>query len=534
MISLDPDTFPGDGPKRINKEYDDFSKADTPPVPIEHVPPEVLGCIFRILCQMARKEETDRNVMEPSSQWNFEPDMTKAPWVLGKVCSTWRHLSRTMPNLWSPTRVWLSDAGSRESEHSARTLRLAVATLPDCAQLIVHYYVLDAAVKRYPDKGSIAEALASNLHRIDEVSIHSPITYWNSFLSTLPSLSLSRITSLSSLLFPTGNIAQDLEAYPPLLTSIQHLFGENARLQTLQMDGSVYEFFKTGIPWHRLTTLKLYQSYPVSNDTISAYRNLHFFGSSSRLTDLTLWLDSNMFQLVLSLDIPWTQLLRLNITMHTQDCLLLALEKLAQCVSLLEISLCLPSNAGVKQSVLDLPSIQSFSLQGHLPRFLLRSHGIWESISDLYLGLLSNTESVQELHSVISRCQQLQRLRIGGVMHPTDSIWLPSSRVVLPRLKTLELRRAYSAWIFDSFATPSLVSLRIDANGQPSYTLKCKLDLFFLNYSSVGSKDGELRSLLEALSTASYVELSSVKFHEDILDDITRGTLLPRIQILRT
>ncbi|KAG5352824.1 hypothetical protein C0989_000275 [Termitomyces sp. Mn162] len=525
-INADTDRY------KSNKEDNDLLTLGSSLKPIERVPTEVLRYIFLILHREARKELSEGDAIEPESlEWNMVPDMSKVPWLLGRVCSHWRHIVRAMPTVWFPTRVWLSD--SQRTKYSKHTIQHAVTTLPDCAKLIVHYYVLNAV------ENSMAEVLKPHLHRIDEFSIHSPIEHWESFLSVIPPLSLSRITSLSCFVYPAGGTSHKLETPFGLK---QYLFGEDSQLYTLEIDSSIYEFFKTGIPWYRLTNLKLIQSYPVSDETISAYRGHCLFGSISRLTDLTLGLDQNMLQLVLSFDIPWPQLLRLAITVRTRDSVLLVLSKLKRCFSLVEISLCLPSHAEIEHSPIDMPSIKSFSLQGRLSRFFLLSHGIWDTISDLYLGLPSNADNVEELYNVLSRCQHLRRLRIGGVIQPVQKIWSPSGRVVLPHLKTMELRRAYSAWIFDSFVTPSLLSLRIDANGHPSYGLKtvvdfisysgCQLNLFSLNYHSEGSEDVQLRNLLQKLSTASYVELISFKFNQDILDDISQGVLLPRIETL--
>ncbi|KAG6847157.1 hypothetical protein H0H93_009796, partial [Arthromyces matolae] len=123
--------------------------------PHKVLPPEVLSDIFLYCLPTTPSTMNDSD----STSLRLPPKPTDAPWVLGRVCSTWRSISRADSRLWPQTKISIYD---RPSPHLKRVCEL----LPPVAKLSVTFCGPPALAKT---------ALVPYLRRIQKLTIRMGI-----------------------------------------------------------------------------------------------------------------------------------------------------------------------------------------------------------------------------------------------------------------------------------------------------------------------------------------------------------------------
>ncbi|KAJ8089245.1 hypothetical protein PM082_014493 [Marasmius tenuissimus] len=113
--------------------------------PVRRLPDDVLSYVFRICVDM-EVEERQKKDSSYCQRYPGSLNTRKAPWLLGQICTKWRTLSESLPQLWTVVDLdWRYDSLLREY-HPAME-RLLSTQLQRCRdqQLAVSYCGLEAA-----------------------------------------------------------------------------------------------------------------------------------------------------------------------------------------------------------------------------------------------------------------------------------------------------------------------------------------------------------------------------------------------------
>ncbi|KAG6846928.1 hypothetical protein H0H93_011049, partial [Arthromyces matolae] len=145
--------------------------------PHKVLPPEVLSDIF-LYCLPTPSTHTTMN--DSSTSLRLPPKPTDAPWVLGRVCSTWRAISRADSRLWPQTKISIYD---RPSPHLKRVCEL----LPTVAKLSVTFCGPPALAKT---------ALLPYLRRIQKLTIRMGIVGYVGLFGMVSPLDFAGLQSI--------------------------------------------------------------------------------------------------------------------------------------------------------------------------------------------------------------------------------------------------------------------------------------------------------------------------------------------------
>ncbi|KAG6812448.1 hypothetical protein H0H92_002816 [Tricholoma furcatifolium] len=245
--------------------------------PHKRVPLEILEHIFRTCIDF---EEAGPEL--PPTQESIR----QAPWVLGQVCRAWRHMSRSMPELWGTIHMEVT-AGDFED------LKCASEILPDVARIRFLSGEDDDNEPFYVDE------ILPYLSPITEMVWHVERTVEQDSMTLFPSESLSRLVSLDA------RLGQDWEDEDEDPKYNMRLFGTKSRLRHLTLRSDAPSLLLTDIPWSQLLSFDLIlneEDLP-AHWTKAIWKELFYrnpFSGMISLTELSLSLPPKLLKLILS------------------------------------------------------------------------------------------------------------------------------------------------------------------------------------------------------------------------------------------
>ncbi|KAG6888752.1 hypothetical protein C0995_006224 [Termitomyces sp. Mi166 len=255
--------------------------------PASHIdlPQEILEQIFGLL--------------RPSDPLQLPPVLTEHAWVLGRVCSDWRRLSRAMPVLWTTSIVVDSTV-----KKPLMQLKCAEDILPEVA--FISLWLCDVM------PGIPMMDLLPYLPHINQLTWDFEYGWQlREVMNGFPPGSLSQ---LEILMITVGHMDSEVDNKPEKNTG---LFGRSSRLRYLTLQSDIPVFLLSDIPWSQLHSFSLLPTYPYQ---ISAVTQSHWmelgrqnpFPHMSSLRSLTLEMTVEYFDFILSLDFPWHQVVSLT------------------------------------------------------------------------------------------------------------------------------------------------------------------------------------------------------------------------------
>ncbi|KAH0585401.1 hypothetical protein H2248_008641 [Termitomyces sp. 'cryptogamus'] len=260
-----------------------------------------------------------------------------------------------------------------------------------------------------------------------------------------------------------------------------------------------------------------------------------FFGKAARLQFLKLDVPEGVLPMILSMDIPWGHLTSLCISCHSEEDVDVLAKILCGCTALNRLNLQFYVKSSCQgYNPLILEKIKFFTLLGFFPSFLLLSPCVWNELNELCLEQISLP--ISSLCCILSQCRSIGRLSccISSGGPPTSEL-----STTLPHLHTLSIT-IQQAHIFSLLQTPALEKIVITALDHlellPISNLitrsGCVVDSFTMSYAKWQSNPAHMRELLTSLACVISFSMHGIAVHDDLLDDVASGTLLPNVSSL--
>ncbi|KAG6872963.1 hypothetical protein C0995_004717 [Termitomyces sp. Mi166 len=500
---------------------DHISRLSIALAPHKSLPPEILERIFCF-------------ILHNLSSVYVPVNLTQYQWVLGRVCSSWRRISRSIPNLWYTFITLGRKVDKKDPNYDVallRDLRYATEILPEVAYLALSVY----EGTRVPIGG-----LAPYLHRLDKLYWSVSSSPEQAALEAFPLESLSRLKNLEIRMDSVDTqVISHTMSYPAL-------FGESARLQYLDFASNNPNFLiSSNIPWSQLLYLHISHLYPDEHPSWLLLGRRDPFRQLTCLKELVLDLNTAILRVVLHYGFPWHRLEKLSLhcpwSYEAED-IIPVIETLRKCSSLTYLYLDSPAKSSnlinYPQKLIALPSLEELRLEMYAPLCVIDSI---VSCSFRFLELGETT--LEDFYAIIRRCPRLTELYCGltddaEVSFRADPIVLPHltkfssspwdaslsfpTLLIAPRLTSLKLCPERGSLPIDL-----IVAFLLQSNMQ-LYEFVCKFKDDTVRYPSADS----LRKLLTLLNSCSHVYIRPVNFPEAILDEIGSGSLFPRARSL--
>ncbi|KAG6835728.1 hypothetical protein H0H93_015285 [Arthromyces matolae] len=454
------------------------------------------------------------------------------PWVLGRVCSSWREVSRSIPRLWRVTISFdvNSDPGSDHAV-SSRDLAYAIDILPKGT-----YLGINTVRKSEKNPPLIpTDKIIPHLQHVTELRwyIKHVLTSCK-HQSYLPKHSLAYIEVLSmkaDRYAEERGIDSDNDAKDHFGHTHVDLFGKSPRLRELSLDSTIPDFLYWNIPWSQLRSLTL--SAEVDNTPFEvidpswnefAFRNPSPISSLTSLEELTL--ASYFLDILLDFPWPWKQLMALKIrdTYNPMESFPLIVDVLPLCVSLLTLNIgplwspdqcIMPCETLTSLTVRTIPLNDVYTIALQCP--------LLEALELEYTTMDEPPELDGNDPIVLSRLTDLH-LSLPDIQNPDDN-WSPRSfpvRLVLPSLTSLKLDGSLIP--FPGHAVASLIT-------QSNACLK-SFSIQRDDHSVEALDPGPLHALFSVLHTCTAVHVKNLVFPEPILDAVASGLVLPGVKEL--
>ncbi|KAG6824481.1 hypothetical protein H0H92_006735 [Tricholoma furcatifolium] len=447
-----------------------------------------------------------------------------APLVLGQVCSTWRSMSRSIPELWNTTYL--------DFTKEFKDLRCASEILPDVAK--VHFEVRDISHnKPFPVKDFLPY-----LDTITELEWCIDRTLEQPSMTILPPESLSRLTRLSF----GGQDWNDANETPP--TYNIPLFGKESRLQSLILESNAPSFLLTDIPWSQLHTFHVVLYFEDDDDEASwrwmiwgdlAAKNP--FGRMSSLNELTLALPPRLGHLFLSHDFPWHQLTSFAFfwTTYAAHDLHQMIKTLQKCTSLKNLRLVNDSDFELPISGLnDTQTVASFHLHTielkQLPSTLVKYLCVPDSNPR---ELTISTLEFSDFYLFTNQCSSLVELSCSINI-------IAGYHISLPNLRQLQLEVQGGSLLDLSLFAPAVVSLTVEVDKEARDVVDGITQLitrsnmnprdFWLHGRSAESVSAALLSALESCHSLTFRRLP---LSRDCVNCIVSRSVLRDLKSLR-
>ncbi|KAG6810825.1 hypothetical protein H0H92_010184 [Tricholoma furcatifolium] len=472
-----------------------------------------------------------RFASHPEPSPSLPPDEYEPPWQFGQVCSRWRRISRSLPELWGSTEISL-DHGQDISN-----LRCAAATLPEVAKVSLQ---VSDAVTNIPAKSM--KTLASLLSCVTELEWDMERARKGAMIDFPPN-SLSRLVKLT-LHLPRDNSAEGYE----------NLFGTSSRLQQLKLESASPTFLiNSNVPWSQLRSLEFSvgsESAYLGAYTCDAWAQLaqtNPFSTMTSLRELTIDLCENkLYGIIIPLDFPWQQLKTVRIFLRARTRpstdLLGLLSALKKCTAIehLWMEIDMPPMKGSPDVVFHFPALQSLSLEG--PFTLPMVNSLTASGTVRSLDLQTVGLSLPEFYSLMKHCPNLTEVDSTITGGQTSS----TTDVVMPQIELLVLHVQNHSSFPDLLITRSLTTLKLFVRcpiGALNATLRLiersganikdyQCEQVRIVSQSIRPQEDTLRSLLSLLKSCT--SFSIVGFiAEDFYEEISTMAVLPRLNNLR-
>ncbi|KNZ74667.1 hypothetical protein J132_06422 [Termitomyces sp. J132] len=495
----------------------------------KQLPSEILEQIFRL-----GSEGLDSVVLPPM--------LSDYRWVLGRVCSDWRRVSRSIP-FWKAVIEFVHTGRWREPYDVARPLkefRCAVDILPEIARILLMVDCKDVLT---------AGALIPHLACVKELKC--AIRSTQGLIEIFPPGALSGLECL--------RVYAEL---PPLeednTTHINPFVGfvaKSLRLQHFEiLSEGLPTFLLSDIPWSQLQSFHLIigDAYLSDDKTQNSWIDLAErdpFQHMHSLQDLELNMRAWLFDTLLPCQFPWHRLTTLDLVFQDFSCyLFVIMDPLPKCTSLVTLKMSggpyfygdrrPPHEIKVDDvGPILLPSLQTLEIK--LPPSTIMS----VCSSGTLRSLEAYSMTLQDFYTIATMCPHLTNFKSRLVRG-----WLATNiagLITLPHLTSLDIdldhSSSFPAAIIGPLLSfnvkqkdfgPDLVRLIIDF----IVRLNLQLQRISCNASFYSEMAHNLPSLLrEFLTTIDDCEDVNIKgmiFPEEILDEILSGRFLSRTRYL--
>ncbi|KAG6828384.1 hypothetical protein H0H92_008184, partial [Tricholoma furcatifolium] len=394
--------------------------------PHKRFPPEILAVIFR----MSRDLESDQFTSIP-------PNLDEIPWTLGRVCRKWRHLSRTMPEVWGTIRFIFNSFASPDLFSGLDRLRCVTEIVPDVCRVTVEASENDFDRFEVP-----AATLVPFLQCTDELDWDSTHSHRRESMEILPAGTLSRIQTLRVALNPN-------------ITSYPNLFSVRPRLTHLTLNSNSPTFLLSNIPWSQLQSFCL----EIDNDDhLSTWIELgRLIPPMSSLHRLGLSLTAKLFPKILMFNFPWQQLSSLTVTAfgHPQSATQV-MQIVEKCLSLVHLEF-----HNICESISPDDEINSFAdctatflKVDHIPPSMIMPLTASGQLISLKIESPINLTS---FNRIVRRAPSIKNI---DCILERNNFTLLGADIFLRRLTSLKLEVPDAA-SFPRIVTPGLLSLQI-------------------------------------------------------------------------
>ncbi|KAG5644141.1 hypothetical protein DXG03_009088 [Asterophora parasitica] len=443
----------------------------------DELPTELLVDIFSLASGTIRK------LYYPP---NLDSDM---PWVLGRVCSRWRQISRSEPCLWGKF-VCVRQESSLTGKVTPR-FGLTPTILPEH---VFFRFIFITRGNTLTDGVRLAiTALCEHrfLRRIQSLDLHITIETYNEMWRLVRPEDFELLQTLK--LF-----VQDREEYREPQLVIDEAF-------------EVHQWWKDSSP----------------------------FCSAFNLRKLKIGASASWIATYLSAQFPWNQITILRCH-HIQGDTAEKLDLLQKCSSLQAIEMSFDRDATTTEITGD------FKLSQHLRYFVihdsfplalvhaLTTSRVWDHILTLALYNCDLPDN-HDLYTILKKCPLLTNLYLHqDASPPTQNIY---DQLFLPRLSRIHTSDNVASWLFARLLVPALEHLCIydgtrcfTAARDMVVTSRCVITSFILSSLGEGHVDGMLE-LLEATPGLTSLHITAI-LPLKVVDGITCGTALPHLTSL--
>ncbi|KAG6810677.1 hypothetical protein H0H92_010763 [Tricholoma furcatifolium] len=508
---------------------DHITKLSLALAPIKRLPLEVLEQIFRALFPNGRNDGID-----------IPAFVSESPWLLGQVCSMWRRLSRSMPDLWAANHVTFSlpfeeglevdDADiSAITEYAMNLLKQAVQMdIPEVSQLCLS--VIDR--RNFTPRGWIPY--------LSHVSDLNWVVYETLGLTRPGELSLLRRLTLST--NASCHVPPDIG-----------VFGSSSLLQELTIQSDIPHFLFYQIPWSQLRVLSLsVSSGALTDETRSAWlqiQRLNPFRLMSSLQTLSLDLIEELYHIVLSFGFPWHQLSSLSIQGTWRVCHFHAtMEALQKCTSLITLEILhsrthdpLSRFSGAVYKPTTVFPLKSLTLDGGLPFDMVLSISTAGALVTS-LDLRSVPLNLCQFYAIIEHFPRIRTL-LSEIVEDGPLIPRRDENIILSELIDLSLTVRDGTTFPSLLVVPALISFMIDGPKVLDQFLHLahhsKFDLRRFTWFRDAAENvhhpstKDFKDLLIVLRNCFEILLHSViPDSQEIIDEIASGQLLPQVNSL--
>ncbi|KAG6835669.1 hypothetical protein H0H93_015907, partial [Arthromyces matolae] len=260
------------------------------------LPPELLLIIFDLT-----------SLYTPSVA--LPPILSQFPWVLGRVCSSWRRVSRSMRNLWK-MKISLQATRTRSLPPfsffgSERFLSRAVEVLPNCSQIHLEVTYHESLTTDLISNRGITDILPLVTELDWAIDVDPGVFRRGSFQR------LQRLT------FDDNEASVEFMDRPDDRPLLIDCFLVSPRLQDLTIMTATPLLLYSSFPWSRLHTLELDTRFEPL--TVVNYSHWKTFAETNRavgfysLRGLTIRSTRQLFHVFFGLSFPWHQLSSLKI-----------------------------------------------------------------------------------------------------------------------------------------------------------------------------------------------------------------------------
>ncbi|KAH0580253.1 hypothetical protein J132_09334 [Termitomyces sp. J132] len=496
----------------------------------KQLPSEILEQIFRL-----GSEGLDSVVLPPM--------LSDYRWVLGRVCSDWRRVSRSIP-FWKAVIEFVDTGRWQEPYDVARPLkefRCAVDILPEIARILL---IVDR------NDGITTGALIPHLACVKELNY--AIRSTQGLMEIFPPGALSGLECLRVY----ARLPPLEEDEPTHINPFVGFVAKSLRLQHLEiLSEGLPTFLLSDIPWSQLQSFHLIigDTYIDDVNTQNSWTDLAEhdpFQHMHSLQDLELNMRAWFFDTLLPCQFPWHRLTTLNLVFQDFSCyLFLIMDPLPKCTSLVTLKMSggpyfygnhrrPPHEIKVDDvGPILLPSLQTLEIK-------LPPSTIMSVCSSGTLGSLeAYSMTLQDFYTIATMCPHLTNFKSRLVRG-----WLATNiagLITLPHLTSLDIdlddSLSFPAAIIGPLLSfnvyqkdfgPDLVRLIIDFIVRLNLRLQrisCSAGLYSETAHNLPSP---LREFLTTIDDCEDVNIKGMIFPEEILDEILSGRLLSRTRYL--
>ncbi|KAG6836343.1 hypothetical protein H0H93_008953 [Arthromyces matolae] len=533
------------------------------------LPMDTLDQIFRLA---AIDMDDNITIDLPPTKEQLEREL---PWVLGRVCSLWRRVSRSIPSLWkisisfpkvepktpAPSIVLLNQLRDFQDlrdygrvrrkikgitvEQALNAGRYAEEVLPQVTNITLS----GGAPRDENDPLSLVD-FSPFLRRITKLRWYvTSNPERNILLDTLPPGAFSLLRDLEITVFE--NPLTKINLSPILVATAP-------RLERLCFESQTPLFKFTGPPWRSLRSLEIrikgndHNIIPIWRDHFSCYESL------PALQELALSCPHSICAIFLTSPIPWYQLKTLMINRPTNEPdfeFSSITNLLPHLTSLSKLELKLERSSEYQGLPLRTEEILShgrpmFHLAADSKIFepVIHCSALWKGFRSLCL----ENVSLYQLYNILPHCEGLASLTIGIIFPDKATDNLAShckdltldhlihldilgddeggpfpTHILVPNLKSLKIRQRFGAYPFRETR-----NLLVRSNARPEKVICIADEPWLIGEHDTCPQPEDTLELLACLSSASSVDFRGFVLPSPTLEGIANRSFLPQVKSL--